>query len=97
MDTLVENINYYEEIKNKLIENEIYVKVKDFSKERNKVITYYEIGKLLSEAGGKYGDNIIDEYSKKLVVDVGKKYNRRTLFRMKQVYYSSHNNSHYIF
>ena len=86
MDTLVENINYYEEIKNKLIENEIYVKVKDFSKERNKVITYYEIGKLLSEAGGKYGDNIIDEYSKKLVVDVGKKYNRRTLFRMKQVY-----------
>ena len=45
-----------------------------------------EIGKLLNEAGGKYGDNIIDEYSKKLVVDIGKKYNRRTLFRMKQFY-----------
>ena len=40
----------------------------------------------MNEAGGKYGDNIIDEYSKKLVIEVGKKYNRRTLFRMKQFY-----------
>lgn len=79
-------MNYYNEIKNKIIDNEVYVKVKDYSKERHKVITYFEIGKLLNEAGGKYGDNIIDEYSKKLVVEVGKKYNRRTLFRMKQFY-----------
>ncbi|MBQ1551746.1 MAG: DUF1016 family protein [Bacilli bacterium] len=79
-------MNYYNEIKNKLIDNEIYSKVKDYSKERHKVSTYFEIGKLLNEAGGKYGDNIIDEYSKKLVVEVGKKYNRRTLFRMKQFY-----------
>ena len=79
-------MNYYNEIKNKLIDNEIYSKVKDYSKERHKVITYFEIGKLLNDAGGKYGDNIIDEYSKKLVVEVGKKYNRRTLFRMKQFY-----------
>ncbi|MBO5375580.1 MAG: DUF1016 family protein [Bacilli bacterium] len=79
-------MNYYNEIKNKLIDNEVYSKVKDYSKERHKVITYFEIGKLLNEAGGKYGDNIIDEYSKKLVVEVGKKYNRRTLFRMKQFY-----------
>ena len=79
-------MNYYNEIKNKLIDNEIYSKVKDYSKERHKVITYFEIGKLLNEAGGKYGDNIIDEYSKKLVIEVGKKYNRRTLFRMKQFY-----------
>ena len=79
-------MNYYNEIKNKLIDNEVYSKVKDYSKERHKVITYFEIGKLLNEAGGKYGDNIIDEYSKKLVVEVGKKYSRRTLFRMKQFY-----------
>ena len=79
-------MNYYEEIKNKIIDNEIYCKVKDYSKERNTVTTYFEIGRLLTEAGGKYGDNIIDEYSKKLVVEVGKKYNRRTLFRMKQFY-----------
>ena len=79
-------MNYYNEIKNKIIDNEVYSKVKDYSKERHKVITYFEIGKLLTAAGGKYGDNIIDEYSKKLVVEVGKKYNRRTLFRMKQFY-----------
>ena len=79
-------MNYYNEIKNKIIDNEIYEKVKDYSKERHKVITYFEIGRLLNEAGGKYGDNIIDEYSKKLVLEVGKKYNRRTLYRMKQFY-----------
>ena len=79
-------MNYYDEIKNKIIDNEIYSKIKDYSKERNTVITYYEIGKLLNEVGGKYGDNIINEYSKKLVIDVGKKYNRRTLFRMRQFY-----------
>ena len=79
-------MNYYNEIKNKLIDNEVYSKVKDYSKERHKVITYFEIGRLLTEAGGKYGDNVIDEYSQKLVVEVGKKYNIRTLFRMKQLY-----------
>ena len=79
-------MNYYNEIKNKLIDNEVYSKVKDYSKERHKVITYFEIGKLLNEAGSKYGDKIIDEYSKKLVLEVGKKYNRRTLYRMKQFY-----------
>ena len=79
-------MNYYEEIKNKIIDNEIYCKAKDYSKERNTVNSYFEIGRLLTEAGGKYGDNIIDEYSKRLVIEVGKKYNRRTLFRMKQFY-----------
>ena len=76
-------MNYYNEIKNKIIDNELYRQVKDYSKERHKVITYFEIGRLLNEAGGKYGDKIIDEYSKKLVKEVGKKYNRRTLYRMK--------------
>ena len=73
-------------IKNKIIDNEVYSKVKDYSKERHKVITYFEIDKLLTEAGGKYRDSIIDEYSKKLVTEIGKKYNRRILFRMKQFY-----------
>mgnify|MGYP004689056289 FL=1 len=80
------SVNYYNEIKNKIIDNEVYAKIKDYSRERNKVITYFEIGRLLTEAGGKYGDNIIDEYSKKLILEVGKKYNRRTLYRMKQFY-----------
>ncbi len=79
-------MNYYNEIKEKLINNEVYERIKDYSKERNRVLTYYEIGKLLNEAGSKYGDSIIEEYSKKLVIEVGKKYNRSTLFRMKQFY-----------
>jgi len=79
-------MNYYKKIKNKIIDNEVYSKIKDYSKEKHKVLTYFEIGKLLTEAGGKYGDNIIEEYSKKLVVEVGKKYNKRTLYRMKQLY-----------
>lgn len=79
-------MNYYNEIKSKLIDNEVYQKVKDYSKEKNKVFTYYEIGKLLFEAGSKYGESIINEYSKKLIVDVGKKYNYRTLYRMRKLY-----------
>ena len=79
-------MNYYEEIKNKIIDNETYERVKDYSKERHRVITYYEIGKLLYEAGKKYGVNIIKQYSKKLVIEVGTKYNERTLRRMRQLY-----------
>ena len=57
-------MNYYNEIKNKLIDNEMYTKVKDYSKERNKVITYFEIGRLLNEVVKYYGEGIIKEYSK---------------------------------
>ena len=78
--------NYYDEIKEKLLKKEIYAKVKDYSKERNKVLTYLEVGKLLSEAGKEYGNDIIGKYAEKLTNEVGKKYNRRTLFRMKQFY-----------
>ena len=79
-------MNYYQKIKEKLIDNEIFCKIKDYSKEKNRVITYFEIGKILNEAEGKYGDGIIIEYSNKLIVEVGKKYNARTLRRMRQFY-----------
>ena len=38
-------MNYYNEIKNKLIDNEIYAKVKDYSKERTRVNTYFEVAR----------------------------------------------------
>ena len=79
-------MNYYNEIKTKLIENENYARIKDYSKERHKVITYYEIGKLLLEAGKHYGENIIGKYAEKLREEVGTKYDKRTLFRMRQFY-----------
>ena len=79
-------MNYYNEIKNKLIDNEVYSKIKDYSKERHKVITYYEIGKLLLEAGKHYGEDIIGQYAKKLQIELGKKYSERTLYGMRKYY-----------
>ena len=78
--------NYYNEIKNKLIDNEVYKKVKDYSKNRNDLSTYYEVGKLLYEAGNKYGEGIIKKYSERLVIEVGRNYNERTLRRIRQFY-----------
>ena len=37
--------NYYNEIKKELLNNEIYIKVKDYSKNRNKPSTYYNVEK----------------------------------------------------
>ena len=79
-------MNYYDEIKKNLIKCEVYDKSKDFTKNRNRVITYFENGKLLYEAGSTYGKNIIKQYSEKLMVEVGKKYNERTLYRMRKFY-----------
>lgn len=84
-------LNYYKEIKTKILETENYERIKEYSKERYKILTYYEIGRLLSEAGTEYGEKIIDQYSEKLKVEVGKKYNRITLFRMKQLYNTFNN------
>ena len=79
-------MNYYNEIKEKLIKSEIYDKAKEYSKDRHKVITYFETGKLLSEAGKEYGKNIIKQYSEKLMIEVGKKYNERTLYGMRKFF-----------
>ena len=79
-------MNYYSEIKNKLIENENYARIKDYSKERYKVQTYYEVGKMLSEAGKCYGEGIIKEYSRKLTKELGKGYTFTSLTRMKKFY-----------
>ena len=79
-------MNYYNEIKNELVNNEIYKRVKDYSKNRHDLSTYYNVGKLLSEAGKSYGDGIIKEYSKRLTSELGKKYDVRTLRRIRQFY-----------
>ena len=80
------NCNYYNEIKNELINNEIYKRVKDYSKNRNELIVYYNVGKLLSEAGKHYGEGIIKEYSRKLTIEIGSGYGISNLKRMRQFY-----------
>ena len=85
------NNNYYNEIKNELLNNEVYKRVKDYSKNRNELSTYYNVGKLLIEAQGgedraKYGDGLIKEYSEKLTKELGKKYSVTTLKYMRMFY-----------
>ena len=79
-------INYYDEIKNELVNNEITKKVKDYSKNRSDLITYYNVGKLLSEAGKHYGEGIIKEYSKRLTNEFGTKFGITLLKRIRQFY-----------
>lgn len=84
-------MNYFNQIKEELINNEVYKRVKDYSKNRNELSTYYNVGKLLIEAQGgedraKYGDGLIKEYSKRLEIEVGKKYDITTLKRIRQFY-----------
>ena len=79
-------MNYYNEIKNELINNEITKRVKDYSKNKSDLTTYYNVGKLLSEAGKHYGEGIIKEYSKRLTQDLGIKYDASSLNKMKKFY-----------
>ena len=79
-------MNYYEEIKTELINNEITKKVKDYSKNRSDLNTYYNVGKLLSEAGKHYGEGIIKEYSKRLTNELGKGYSISNLKNMRNFY-----------
>ena len=76
-------MNYYENIKTEILNNEITKKVKDYSKNKSDLTTYYNVGKLLSEAGKCYGEGIIKEYSERLSKDLNINYNERTLFRIR--------------
>ena len=84
-------MNYYNEIRNQLVNNEIYKRVKDYSKNKNDLSTYYNVGKLLIDAQGgearaKYGNGLIKEYSKRLTTELGKGYSTRTLKEMRRFY-----------
>ena len=79
-------MNYYNEIKKELINNEVYKKVKDYSKNKSDLSAYYNVGKLLSEAGKKYGEGIIKKYSFRLNIEVGRGYSERNLRNMRQFY-----------
>ena len=79
-------MNYYNEIKEQIINNEVTKRVKDYSKNRSDLNSYYNIGKLLSDAGKHYGEGIIKEYSKRLTSEFGKGYTFTALTRMKKFY-----------
>jgi len=79
-------MNYYNEIKNELINNEINRKVKSYSINKSDLNTYYNVGKMLSEAGKHYGEGIIKEYSKKLTNELGKGYTQSRLRYFRRFY-----------
>ena len=67
-------MDYYNEIKKELVNNEAYKKVKDYSKNRSDLMAYYNVSELLVKAQGgvsraKYGNGLIKEYSKRLSSD----------------------------
>ena len=84
-------INYYNEIKNTLVKNEVYKKVKDYSKNKSDLNAYFVVGRLIVEAQGgekraKYGNKLIKEYSEKLTKELGKGYTVSNLRKMRQFY-----------
>lgn len=84
-------MNYYDEIKSELVNNEITKRVKDYSKNKSDLNTYYNVGKILIEAQGgelraKYGDGLIKEYSVKLTNELGRKIDVTSLKGMRQFY-----------
>ena len=79
-------MNYYNEIKNELINNKINRKVKSYSINKSDLNTYYNVGKLLLDAGNQYGESIIKEYSLRLTEDLGPGYSQRNLRNMRQFY-----------
>ena len=79
-------MNYYNEIKNELISNEINRKVKNYSINKNDLNTYYNVGRLLLDAGKQYGESIIKKYSLRLTEELGSGYSQRNLRNMRQFY-----------
>ena len=84
-------MNYYNEIKNILIDNAIGRKVREYKSNQKDLESYYNIGKLLVEAQGgeeraKYGNGLIKEYSKRLTSELGKGYTVTRLKYMRTFY-----------
>lgn len=79
-------MDYYKEIKNQLINNEITKKIKDYAKNKSDLTTYFEVGKLLNDAGKHYGEGIIKKYALKLTKELGKGYTYTSLTRIRKYY-----------
>ena len=84
-------MNYYDEIKNILVDNIIGRKVREYKSNQKDLEGYYNVGKLLIEAQGgearaKYGNQLIKEYSKRLTSELGKGYTPTRLKYMREFY-----------
>ena len=83
-------MNYYKEIKNLIEEKEVNDKVRYLESNKEAIKTYYEIGKLLTNAQGgeekaKYGDGLIKKWSKKLTREYRKSYDISNMKRVRKL------------
>ena len=86
-----EVVNYYEQIKNELVDVVVHKKVREYVDNRYELERYYNVGKLIIEAQGgeekaKYGNSLIKEYSKRLTQELGKGYSITSLKYMRTFY-----------
>lgn len=70
-------MNYYNEIRKYLLNNEV---------NKSDLDTYYKVGKMLSEAGECYGEGIIKKYALRLTRELGKGYTTTNLKYFRQFY-----------
>ena len=83
----MEEKEYYNEIKDLIINNEVNKSVKNYFINKSDLETKYNIGKLLSEAGKHYGEGIIKKYAIKLTNEFGKGYTYTSLTRNIKFYH----------
>lgn len=79
-------MNYYNEIRECLLNNEVNKKVKNYVVNKSDLDTYYKVGKMLSEAGKCYGEGIIKNYALRLTRELGKGYTTTNLKYFRQFY-----------
>lgn len=79
--------NYLENIRSYIISEQARTIVRDYSANKSKLETNYNIGKELSEAGKHYGEGIVKKYAKELTKEFGKGYGITELRKMRAFYY----------
>ena len=89
MNEVEENI--YKEIKNELIQSVIDKKVDTYFVNRNELIHYYNVGKMIVNAQGgeeraKYGNGLIKKISEKLTKELGRGYSEQSLKKMRRFF-----------
>ena len=84
-------MDYLNNIEELIIENEARKKASTLKDNSNTLLTYWNIGKLIVEAQGgvkraKYGDNLINEWGRKLSLKYGRGYDSSYLAKMRLFY-----------
>lgn len=83
--------NIYTDIKKELIQSVIDKKIDNYFTNKNELMHYYNVGKMIVDAQGgeeraKYGDELIKKYSERLTKELNKGYSYRSLNLMRKFY-----------